>query len=282
MIDPVELLPQKIVVVAPHMDDELLACGGVMARLPQKEEIHIIYATDGMKSPSPILPQDRITPDLGLVRRKESVAAMGMLGVPSENLHFLNLPEAALQKHAAALRRALLEHIESLDPAHILMPFRFDRHPDHLAVNHVLTAAHRQGRIQAQMIEYFVYTRWRLLPGRDVRRYVRRPYLLAVDTHSVAAQKRRALDCFQSQTTLFYPWQTRPILTPQLLDDVSQTPEYFLPYDASLPGASVFADMVFWIRFVHRLEPRLQRWKYLFGASLQRRLRREWYTDSRR
>jgi LmbE family N-acetylglucosaminyl deacetylase len=275
VIDPVELLPGKIVVVAPHMDDELLACGGTMALLPQKENIHVIYATDGMKSPSPILPHDRISPDLGEVRRKESMVAMGVVGVPGKNLDFLQLPEAELNKHAAALRCALLKRIESIEPDHILMPFRFDRHPDHLAINHVLTAAHKQGQIQAQLIEYFVYYNWRLLPGRDVRQYIQRPHLLAVDTQGVAAQKRKALDCFQSQTTIFYPWQTRPILTPQLLDEVSQRPEFFLRYDAFMPGAAVFANAVFWIRFVHRVEPWLQRWKYLLGASLQRRLRRE-------
>src|SRR5215204_3824066 len=139
VINPVEFLPGKLVVVAPHMDDELLACGGAMALLPQKENIHVIYATDGMKSPSPILPHDRISPDLGEVRRRESLAAMGQLGVPGENLHFLQLPEAELNKHTAALRCALLKHVEAIQPDHILMPFRFDRHPDHLAIKHVLT-----------------------------------------------------------------------------------------------------------------------------------------------
>jgi hypothetical protein len=37
------------------MDDEALACGGLIAKLPQKERIHIVYATDGMKSPAPIM-----------------------------------------------------------------------------------------------------------------------------------------------------------------------------------------------------------------------------------
>jgi LmbE family N-acetylglucosaminyl deacetylase len=79
------------------MDDEVLACGGIIARLPQKERIHVIYATDGMKSPSPIVPwRDSISPDLGEVRMRESRAAMKILGVPGENTYFLNLPEAGL------------------------------------------------------------------------------------------------------------------------------------------------------------------------------------------
>jgi LmbE family N-acetylglucosaminyl deacetylase len=264
------LFPGKLVVVAPHMDDELLACGGTMALHPQKELVHVIYATDGMKSPAPVLPQDSITADLGELRVQESQAAMAHLGVPCENLHFLRLPEAELSQHVDALRRGLLAQIDSLQPDFLLMPFRFDRHPDHLAINRVLTEAYEQGRIHTRLIEYFVYYRWRLLPGRDVRQYIRSPYLLEVDTRSVATLKREALDAFQSQTTIFYPWQTRPILTPQLLDDVSRTPEYFLAYDSSMSGTSVFAKAVLWIRFVHRVEPYLQKWKYLVGSSLQR------------
>ncbi|HRQ37280.1 MAG TPA: PIG-L family deacetylase [Chloroflexota bacterium] len=268
--DPAELFPGTVVIVAPHMDDEVLACGGAVARLPQKAQIHVIYATDGMKSPAPILPRDSISADLGEIREKESAAAMQLLGIPEENLHFLRLPEAELKKHMPALRQGLLEWMQRLRPDHVLMPFRFDRHPDHLAINRVLTAVHQQGQLPAQLTEYFVYYRWRLLPGRDVRRYIRPSALRTVDTQTVAAQKRQALDCFRSQTTIFYPWQTRPILTPQLLDDTSETPEVFLPYEATMPGTAVFSKAVLWIRFVHRWESPLQKWKYLAGARLRR------------
>lgn len=272
--DPRQLFPGSVLIVSPHMDDEVLACGGTVARLPQKERIHVIYTTDGMKSPSPILPGDVITPDLGEVRMQESVDAMGQLGVPAENLHFLRLPEADLQQHLPALRQGLLARIATIRPDHILLPFRFDRHPDHLAVNSVLTTAHQQGQLEADMTEYFVYYRWRLLPGRDVRQYIRSTCLQIVDTQEAAAVKRASLACFRSQTTQYYPWQTRPILTPVLLDDVSQAPEYYLRYDPDMPGTAVFTHGVPWIRFVHRWESPMQKWKYLLGASLRRGLQK--------
>jgi LmbE family N-acetylglucosaminyl deacetylase len=253
----------------------VLACGGTIAKLPQKDRIHVIYATDGMKSPSPIVPwRDTISPDLGEVRMRESRAAMQFLGVPGENTHFLNLPEARLKENVPALRRSLNDLIEYIRPAHILMPFRYDRHPDHLAINHVITAAYGQGLYQAQLTEYFVYYRWRLLPARDVRQYIHPQCLLEVDIRDVSARKRTALDCFKSQTTQFYAWQTRPILTSILLDEVSQTPELFVRYNASVPGAAVFSRAVPWIRLVHRLEPFLQKWKYQVGAFLRRGLQK--------
>jgi LmbE family N-acetylglucosaminyl deacetylase len=270
-IDPVETFPGTVLVIAPHMDDEMLACGGTMALLPDKHRIHLIYATDGMKSPAPIVPwRDAITADLGETRVQEAREALELIGVPSGNAYFLRLPEAELQQHKEELRRCLVEKIEQIQPDFIFMPFRYDRHPDHLAINHVVMAAHQEHNWQSQIIEYFVYYRWRLLPARDVRLYVKPEHLLEVDTAGVAREKRAALDCFRSQTTIFYDWQTRPILTPMLLDETSQTPELFLRYDSNFPGASVFANSVPWIRFVHRAEPFLQKSKYLIGANLKR------------
>lgn len=254
------------------MDDEALACGGLIIKLPQKEKIHVVYATDGMKSPSPIVPwRDSITMDLGEVRMQESRSAMSLLGIPEENTHFLALPEAELKKHQSALREMLWQLIAEIKPDHIFMPFRYDRHPDHLAVNHVITAAHRQGVCQqANLYEYFVYYRWRLLPAKDVRLYVDPQYLIEVNNQDVAIKKRAALNCFKSQTTKYYSWQTRPILMPGLLDEESQNPEFFLRFDPRVAGKAVFSRSKIWIQIVHRLEPFLQKWKYRVGAFLYR------------
>jgi LmbE family N-acetylglucosaminyl deacetylase len=261
-----------VLIIAPHMDDEALACGGLIALLPDKERIHIVYATDGMKSPAPIFPgRDSISPDLGKVRVHESIDAMTLLGVPEHNLHFLCLPEAMLSKNRQALQSALMAKIEQINPDQIVLPFRFDRHPDHLAVNHVVASGVQQGRIKARVIEYFVYYRWRLMPKRRIQKYIQPQYLYSLDIQPAAALKRKSLACFTSQTTIYYPWQTRPILTPSLLDEECQNPEYFLIAN-TLSGASVFSNAVLWIRIAHRLEPLLLRWKYLTFAYLKRLL----------
>lgn len=269
-LDPLSL-SGTIVIVAPHMDDEALACGGLIAQLPQKKELHIIYATDGMMSPAPIMAVDKISPDLGKVRMCESVEAMKGLGVPEQNLHFLHLPEAQLMKHKYRLGKRLVEKLQLIDPHVIFVPFRYDRHPDHLAVNHVVVSAMARGALRVRLIEYFVYYRWRLMPKRDIRKYVKPDMLYRLDIADVANQKRRSLDCFTSQTTIYYPWQTRPILTPTLLDEECQNPEYFLISNGSHAGTTVLSGPLLWIRLAHRLEPILQKWKYLIGAFLKRK-----------
>jgi len=79
-VDPVEFFPGRVVVVVPHMDDCVLAVGGTIARLANKEHIHFIYATDGMGSPANGLivpPGDiqRLSDAFGLLIPQPSLAA---------------------------------------------------------------------------------------------------------------------------------------------------------------------------------------------------------------
>jgi len=266
-----QLASGMIVIVAPHMDDEALACGGLIAQLPFKNRIHIIYATDGTKSPAPIIAgRDQVSPNLDRIRMQESVEAMRMLGIAEQNLHFLCLPEAGLHKHGAALKHKIQEIVQSLSPQFVFVPFRYDRHLDHLAVNHAVVSLLEEGISGAQLLEYFVYYRWRLLPQRDIRKHIEPQFLYKLDISSVAEQKRHALDCFTSQTTIYYPWMTRPILTPMLLDEECQNPEYFLIAPDSPSGTEIFSGPTPWIRLAHRLEPILLKWKYIALTLLKR------------
>jgi LmbE family N-acetylglucosaminyl deacetylase len=270
LADPAQVFPGTVLVVAPHMDDEVLACGGTIARLPNHRRVHLVYATDGARSYVPVVPWiDATSPELISVRRAEARVALEGLGVPAENLHFLNLPDGRLEYHKQTLERALGELLRKLQPDHVLIPFRYDRHPDHLAVNLAVHAAMGDGS-RAQLFEYFVYYRWRMLPGRDVRAYLRSDAVFAVDIQGVAEQKRRALDCFRSQTTQYYPWQDRPILSRSSLDEVCGQPEIFLRYDPALAGSAVLSGARTWIRFVHAFEPIAKRRKDRVMALIRR------------
>lgn len=271
MTNPSKLFKGTILILAPHMDDEALACGGLIAKMLDKGQIHLVYATDGMKSPSPILPgRDFISPNLGEIRVQESISAMASLGIPADNLHFLKLPEAQLPKHRQELQENLQKYIIKIKPDYIFIPFRYDRHPDHLIINKIITELFKKGLHQAQIVEYFVYYRWKLLPLRDIRKYINPKHLIKIMIDDVATLKRVALDHYKSQTTIYYTWQTRPILTSTLLDEECQNPEYFLLQDPGYPDTAIFTKSVYWIQVAHRLEPFLQRWKYLAGAILKR------------
>jgi len=260
--DPAELFEGVVLLAVPHMDDEVLGCGGTLARLPDPTRVHVVYATDGRRSPEPLLPwTDRVDRDrLALDRAQEAREALESLGVPREQLHFLGLPDSGLQRCRAELLAGLRKCIQAVRPRHLLAPFRYDRHPDHLALNRAATECRRSGAV-AELTEYFVYHHSRLLARGDVRAYIAPEALVRVDVESVARRKYEALRCFRSQTTRYYPWQTRPNLTEELLREVSRAPELFLRYDPKVEGAAIFESGAAWIRLANRLEPLLKKRK---------------------
>jgi len=67
-----------------------------------------------------------------------------------------------------------------------------------------------------------------------------------------AQLKRRALECHRSQTTRYFDWQTRPILTAELVDRVCAEPETFLVQEPALEGRRVLARGRAWVPIAHR------------------------------
>lgn len=256
-------LGDRLLVVAPHMDDGVLGCGGLIGLLPSKDDVHFAYVTDGATSPPRVASRpDDGSPEIARLRRDESIAALDVLGVPADNVHFLDLPERRLRDDRRALATTLGGIIGELRPSCLMMPFRYDRHPDHLAVNRVLATLEPVRQLGVQLLEYFVYFRWRLLRGGDIRAYIAPRHLIAVDIRAVAATKRQALDCFRTQVAPYFEWQRRPVLNEGSLTDACRNPEVFLKWDRACAGDAVFRMGKSWIRTVHAIEPRLKRLKY--------------------
>jgi len=272
------VLRGRVVLVAPHMDDELIGCGGTLASLPAPERLFVVYATDGSGSPAPPFPWQRVDRvALARARREEARAGLEALGVPGENARFLDLPDGRLRREGSRLREALAATLEVLAPDTLLLPFRFDGHPDHLAVHRAGRAVAgarragvgsgravggpgRSGVGRPRVLEYFVYARWRLLPEGDVRRLLRPECLHTCEPGPEArARKRRALELHRTQSTRWFAWQARPNLTPEFIERVCSESEVLLdPSDC--PGG-VFLGSTLPLRIVHAVEPPLKRTK---------------------
>jgi LmbE family N-acetylglucosaminyl deacetylase len=265
-VTAVEPLPEPagpVLVVAPHMDDESLGCGLLLAGDPRRESLHVLFVTDGSHSPERCAGADEAARrELARTREQEARAAMVVLGVPAGNASFLGFEDGTLANRKAELQAALIGQIRRVDAGTVLVPFRYDRHPDHLAISHAVADAHRAGDISAAVIEYFVYSQWRLLPGGDVRAYLPAADLrLRLPTSETAALKRRAIECHRSQVSCFFDWQTRPILGRELVEGVCAEPEIYLLHDARRPGRRALARSRNWLPVAHRLEPWLKRCK---------------------
>src|SRR5215813_11785029 len=75
-------MAEKVLVVAPHPDDEVLGCGGVMARhAAAGDEVHVIVVTRGHADLFPPESVDRVRAEL-----REAHAILGVTSVT--NLDF--------------------------------------------------------------------------------------------------------------------------------------------------------------------------------------------------
>lgn len=275
-VEPDQFLPGRVLVLSPHFDDEVLGCGGTLARLSNKQNLHVAYVTDGSASPR-LDPSTADQIDLPKLRATESRNAVAELGVPDGNLHFLWIQEGQVARGMQLLEQSLRALLDEIRPEYVLVPFRFDRHPDHLAVNRV-TRRLGQREFGFRMVEYFIYYRTRLLPGGDLRTYIHPRLLVQVEIDRVMAQKRCALACFRTQVTAFVEGQNRPILSQELIDTFCREPEVFLRSDLLTAGDPLFSVPLWYVQLAQTAEWRLKRWKYIAAteiAAQYRRLRRE-------
>ncbi len=87
---------KTIVIAAPHPDDEALCCAGVIYdALQQGNQVYVVVVTNGdaWAPGTPPTPP----PALGYQREAESVAAMGLLGIPEQNVIFFGYGDQGLQ-----------------------------------------------------------------------------------------------------------------------------------------------------------------------------------------
>jgi LmbE family N-acetylglucosaminyl deacetylase len=99
---------RKALVIAPHFDDEVLGCGGLIAQLSAAGvDVGVLFLTDGSGGEEAI--EDRTA--YAARRHAEAARALEILG--TGDLVFADLPDGALAEHlddaASAIRSALLE-----------------------------------------------------------------------------------------------------------------------------------------------------------------------------
>lgn len=169
----------RLLVVAPHPDDETLAAGGLIRRLTARGlRVDVVFLTDGDGYPEAVgLPPGAHSAAtagdfraLGARRRGEALAATARLGVPPDHVHFLGFPDGGLAELWSAhwatpyrspytLRSApaergerrvydgtdlvatLVRLLERLQPTLVLAPHPADTHADHRHASYFVTEA---------------------------------------------------------------------------------------------------------------------------------------------
>jgi len=127
----------RVVVLAPHPDDEALGCGGTIRRYADEGvPVSVVVMTDGSGVQSE-------RSDIVALRRDEALRAADILGV-GETV-FLEFPDGALQAQRESVQRRLDVELLRLAPDIVFAPFPVDPHPDHVATAEAAIVAQRAG-----------------------------------------------------------------------------------------------------------------------------------------
>lgn len=162
----------RVLMFAPHPDDESLAAGIFLQRaVAAGADVRIVYATDGERNgwPQRLLERklrirERDRRRWGVRRQKEALEALRVLQIRPDQVEFLSLPDQGVTDLLLAgcreTVRRLADSILRWEPTHLLVPSAADTHPDHsglavllrLAFDNFLPRHH-----QIQRLEYLVH-----------------------------------------------------------------------------------------------------------------------------
>jgi LmbE family N-acetylglucosaminyl deacetylase len=180
---PVENLG-KILVIAPHQDDETIGAGGLLIKAANNgAAISIVFVTDGVqRGLAKRLGMQDAPERLAQLRDAEARRVCDALGA---DMHQLGISNPDPRPTIAELDR-LSELIAGIEPDLILIPWMLDAQEKHRMSNHLLWLADRRNRLRdCEVWGYQVHNA--IFPNGYV------------DITDVADEKRRLLSEFASQ-----------------------------------------------------------------------------------
>lgn len=141
-------IKRKILVVAPHADDETLSMGGTIARYRSEgHDVRVAIMTGPGDKPHPLWPIDSWD-----VVRNEACLAMKQLGEPE--IVFYNLPAVTLVDGPVfEVNKVVAEAITTYAPNELYIPYYHDLHQDHRAISYAALVAARGYNASGKSIE---------------------------------------------------------------------------------------------------------------------------------
>jgi len=188
-LEPEASLPQvldlanakRVLVFAPHPDDECIGCAGTLALLSQNPgiEICVVLVTNGDGG------QHSPDPQMSSVRIEEMRQALKVLGI--HQLQTLGFSDGRFFSDEA-LSSAMDSVVQSFQPNWVFAPSPMDYHKDHVLVSHTVTQVCKS----SGYVEQLIYLEsWTPLPATHI-----------VDITGVMDLKMKALK--KHQTALKY------------------------------------------------------------------------------
>ncbi|MEG1254248.1 PIG-L family deacetylase [Clostridium sp.] len=119
----------KILILAPHVDDDIIGCGGAILKyIKNNKQVYVVYLTNGNKNGNPE------------ERKNEAIYVASTVGIHRENLYFLNSNDKELI--TSNIEDELISVIEQVKPDTIFLPCTLDTHIDHFGASSKLVNAY--------------------------------------------------------------------------------------------------------------------------------------------
>lgn len=178
---------RRVLVVAPHPDDEAIAAWGLMSSLlRQRAHVEVLVVSDGGASHpgSQRWPRPRLVAE----RRRETLRSMRTLGLAPPAITFLRLADGALGSEPRQLRIKLARAMRRRRaPELLVVPEITDAHADHSAVADAIADMRRSGE---HRISYHVWP-VEIAAGASSRRLILKGAALCI--------KRRIVRSYRTQ-----------------------------------------------------------------------------------
>jgi LmbE family N-acetylglucosaminyl deacetylase len=134
---------RRVLVLAPHPDDEVFGCGGALADLAGRgAAVDVLLVTDGAAGAD-----DAGRGRVAALRAEESRAAVRTLGGGA--VHEGGLPDRGLGERPAELEALVADWLVRISPDLVFAPSPVETHPDHRAVAYAVLALARRGATDA-------------------------------------------------------------------------------------------------------------------------------------
>lgn len=209
----------RLVVVAPHPDDEILACGGLLAQCAAVHfPVVVVAVTDGEASHGKM--DELARTRLGQQREHEQCAGLVQLGIDPACVVRLQIPDGDV----ALDTRLLVNRLRSLlQPGDVVVTtWCLDGHPDHEATAHALLGT------GCKLFQAPVWM-WHWAQPGDVR--IPWADLLAIDLpDSTIRAKQSALTRHLSQLCE-RSTESGPVLVPAIVARAARQQEYFFAWN---------------------------------------------------
>ncbi|HEX9794812.1 MAG TPA: PIG-L deacetylase family protein [Planctomycetota bacterium] len=146
-------MAQRVLVLAPHPDDESLGCGGTLREhLLAGDHVEVLFLTSGERGCHGAPPEET-----GPRREAEALAALTCLG--AARAHFWRLADGGLRADEAAVARLAAQLLAGRYDV-LYLPHAGEAHADHRAAAEITARALRRagGAAPAQAWAYEVWT----------------------------------------------------------------------------------------------------------------------------